>query len=439
MKKGLVFCFVVFSMILFSLNFVLGEVRINEVMPHDNNSWKDEWIEIYNDENFEINLTNWIIGDSNRNGDKKINLTIPAKEFALVVDKDISLDGQSGCNAFNIANKSCFELSTIGYYKLENDNENIFLYDNNSLIISNFSWTTSINSLGKSWGYDGSVWINCTPTPGQQNNCAQASPLICTSSYSCGSWTTCSNSNQTRICTNTTANCTTATHNITENQICSINFTQNTTTNTNLSIQLNWTNEEIINFDNFSIEVKAFNLLNYSYDIKIWLEFKDNDTIISDRYDENEEIWKSGTYFVEGFFSGGGNKTKDINLCLREDYTNFSGEAKIFVKLRKDNAIIVEVNYTINILPKTETSNNNSLLTTTIITNNTNNFTDTSNQNEIIRLGSKVNKETTETEDIKTEKNTIYKSKNEYIKEYAIYGFAILCVFLIILLLIDKK
>ena len=33
----------------------------------------------------------------------------------------------------------------------------------------------------------------------------------------------------------------------------------------------------------------------------------------------------------------------------------------------------------------------------------------------------------------------IYKSKSEYIKEYAIYGFSLLCIGLIILLLMDKK
>jgi len=253
-------------------------------------------------------------------------------------------------------------------------------------------------------------------------------PPACTSSYFCGSWTTCSNNNQTRICTNTTANCTTTTYNVTETQSCS--------TNSSIYLELNWTNSEIINSDEFDIEVKAFNLLDYDYDIKIWLEFKDNNTVISDRYDENEKEWKSGTYFVAGFFSGSGNDSEDITIRLREDYKNFSGEAKILARLREGDDTIKDINYTINILKKAETDNDDSLILAVSSTDNTN-ISD--KENEVIKLGSKNIKETNETEDIKTEKSTIYKSKNEYIKEYAIYGFAILCVFLIILLLIDRK
>src|SRR3989344_1819981 len=48
-------------------------------------------------------------------------------------------------------------------------------------------------------------------------------------------------------------------------------------------------------------------------------------------------------------------------------------------------------------------------------------------EEKIINLGGK---------DIKTKQ--VYKSKTQYIKEYAIYGFALFCVFVIIILIIKK-
>ena len=58
-----------------------------------------------------------------------------------------------------------------------------------------------------------------------------------------------------------------------------------------------------------------------------------------------------------------------------------------------------------------------------------------------------INQETSENDDliiigpksVKTENRIIYKSKKEYIREYSIYGLIGLCVFMIIVLLINKK
>jgi len=57
--------------------------------------------------------------------------------------------------------------------------------------------------------------------------------------------------------------------------------------------------------------------------------------------------------------------------------------------------------------------------------------------NSLIRL---TNSETynQQTEDIKTQNNILYQSKNELIKIYSIYGFAILCAILCVLLAFNK-
>jgi len=399
-KKSLVFCFIVVLLTLFSLSFILGEVRINEVElnPPGSSDSGNEWIELYSD--IEINLTNWIIRSSNGR-----NMT------------------------FNASFSEYYTLNTSTYLLTDSDNT-LTLRDNSEVLVFTTSSLSDSYNDDRTWQYCSGNWSFINSTLRQINNCTTSQTQSCIATSTCSN-SSCTNGNITQTCINTLSNCT----NSTTTQ--KINCSNSGTTNPSIFLNLTWTNEEIINSENFNIEVKAFNLLNYNYDLKIWLEFKNNETVISDRYDENEEGWKSGTYFVTGFFSENGNKTKDIMLRLREDYTNFSGEARIFAKLRMDNGIINQVNYTITLLEKTESDIDDSLLTTS--NSPTNITSENTNESSIIKIGSKTSKVIGETEGIKTEKSTIYKSKNEYIKEYAIYGFAILCVLLIILLLIDKK
>jgi len=416
-KKEMAFCFAVSFVILFSLSFVLGEVRINEVMynPECSND-NCEYLEIYSSSIINITLIDKY-GTSNR------TTNISVYEGYNLITKNLVSFLENWDNSTNI--------TEWGSLSLSNTADDIWIYNDTNLL-DYFNYTSSLGAdgNGKSLQYCSGNWTENTPTPGAVNNCtAESQTQTCTPSLTCSN-SSCTNGYITQTCINTSSTCINST--ITQNISCSTS----STTNSDISLNLTWTNGEIINGNNFSIEVKAFNLQNLSYDLKVWLEFKDNNTIISDRYDETDEEWKSGTYFIIGFFSGGGNKTKDINLHLREDYLNFSGEAKIFAKLREDSDTISEVNYTINVLEKTESGSDNILITATETTNNTNS---TNNETGIIKLGSKTSKKINPAEDIKTENSIVYKSKNEYIKEYAIYGFAVLCVFLIILLLIDKK
>jgi len=170
----------------------------------------------------------------------------------------------------------------------------------------------------------------------------------------------------------------------------------------------------------FEVNVKAFNL-NGSYDIKIYLE--DNGTIISEIYDVN---WKSGSYYVNNFFNETGNKSGSLKLRLQKKYENFTGEAAIYGKIRNNDKIIDEFSDNITVIKEEETiiekdSNDESL-------NGSLDLENIETASSIIRLN--------EPKDIKSAE--IWKSKIQYIKEYAIYGFALLCVIVIILLLIRK-
>ena len=149
-----------------------GQVVINEVMPHTNNLENCEWIEIYNNNTENISLINYEIGDNNsnnKNTNDKFNLTIPAGRFGLIVDKNCIKGNNSGCKAFNISNKSCFELSNIGS-GLNDDGDAVYLYDNASILQSNFTWNQNIKTDKNSWQrLPNNFWTAFPPSPGKRN------------------------------------------------------------------------------------------------------------------------------------------------------------------------------------------------------------------------------------------------------------------------------
>jgi len=191
-------------------------------------------------------------------------------------------------------------------------------------------------------------------------------------------------------------------------------------------LEAKWEESKIVNGDEFEIEIKAFNLKNQDYNVKVYITFEDNDTIISDRYDEEKDEWKSGMFYVDNLFSGPGNKSKDILLRIRDGYKEFVGNATLKIKI-EDEDYIFENN--IEILEKNEGIKKEKIEEN----EKTNSLKETENaglENQVIKLNNP--------KDIKIRENykTAYKSKTQLIREYAIYGFALFCVFVIIVLLI---
>jgi len=347
-------------------------------MPHTNNNYSGEWIEIYNEQNNEITLNNFKIGDLKRND--SINLTISAKGFGLIINKYNIKDGKSGCNAFNIENKSCFQLDTITSSGLSDSNESLFFYDNNSLLISNFSWTTDIKSSGKSWSFNNG-WERCLPTPAQENNCTIVNLY-----------------NQTINQTNDT---------ITKED------SKDEVKNTSLSID----DVEEIESYLFKIKVSAYNLESKNYDFKVYIE--DKEKIISDIYDENLSKWVSGNYYLNDYYVNQ-NISKTFDIKLKESYKNINGNVLLLVKIRENGktSIILSDNRTIKLNLKEITENKSEIQPV-------NNLSYTENEN-IIKLNSNEY----------PEEKTIYKSSNEKIKENLLIGFCIFLIIVIIVLLI---
>jgi len=198
-----------------------------------------------------------------------------------------------------------------------------------------------------------------------------------------------------------------------------------------ISLDIDWEDDEIINGKEFEIKITAENLEDEEYDVKVWIEFEENDTIISDRYGEDskgDDKWVSGTYYIYNLFNGPGDKTKDIELRIREDYGNFEGNAKIFFKIRG----VTEIERDIEILEREEERPRESKK---LIEESVDSEINSSLTGEVINLGNKAEKPIQE--DVKTNE-VIYESKNEVIKEYAVFGFALLCVSLSVLLVLNK-
>ena len=190
-----------------------------------------------------------------------------------------------------------------------------------------------------------------------------------------------------------------------------------------------------------SITLKAYNLLNKKYDVKVWIENDEGD-IISDRYGNysNKEIkWASGSYWAYSFIEGTGNKSEDMMIRIRDEYDNFSGDATIKALIQESDSEkdIDSFEDNIEILENNESNLGNSVTDYEDSSEINNTITSTSpNSDGVIVLGKKK-----ETKTATTEKNTdsiIYKSKNEYIKEYIPYAFGIVCIIIITFLVFDK-
>jgi len=167
--RNIIPLFILFQFLFFPC---FGQVVINEVMPHTNNLENCEWIEIYNNNTENISLINYEIGDNNsnnKNTNDRFNLTIPAGRFGLIVDKNCIKGNNTGCKAFNISNNFCFELSNIGS-GLNDDGDAVYLYDNTSILQSNFIWNKNIKTDKNSWQrLPNNFWTAFPPSPGKRN------------------------------------------------------------------------------------------------------------------------------------------------------------------------------------------------------------------------------------------------------------------------------
>ncbi len=145
---------------------------INEIMADPiADETLNEWIELYNDEDKEINASGWIIGDDNDND--TIEGGLYNKEGAIIVAFGYAIltdDATRAYNNFNVSNDAVrlyVDDSSIGN-GLSNDGETFYLYDNSHNLIDYKSYNKTTEGL--SWAYINGTLMRSAPSPGFSND-----------------------------------------------------------------------------------------------------------------------------------------------------------------------------------------------------------------------------------------------------------------------------
>lgn len=157
-----------FLIILFSPRcFIFANLQINEIM-YDLKTGSDEgreWIEIYNDNDFPVDLSSFRFFEADTS--HKIKLTqgdakVEAKSYAVIVSDPVKFktDWPNFTGAL-------FDSS----FSLNNDGEVLAIKDNDLNIIDQYAYNSSLGGAGdgKSLQKINRVWQGAMPTPGLEN------------------------------------------------------------------------------------------------------------------------------------------------------------------------------------------------------------------------------------------------------------------------------
>lgn len=123
-------------------------IILTEFMPYS----FIEWIEVFNDNDKPVELTNWVIKDSSTNIKSISNLKIASKSYAI------------------------FEFSSF----LNNDTDKIIFINHNNQIISQYEYPDNKFTLERSWSLINGSWCQSTITKNSSNasSCYQAPTSI---------------------------------------------------------------------------------------------------------------------------------------------------------------------------------------------------------------------------------------------------------------------
>ena len=226
-----------------------------------------------------------------------------------------------------------------------------------------------------------------------------------------------------------------------------IDDTDNDIADSEISLNLDWNSENIRNGKDFEISINAYNLQDKDYDLKVFIYGENENKPISQIY--NDGKWVNSNNYLIGFFKGGGDKTEDVKLRIKESFRSFNGEATIGVRLREKGTSVYkkEIQATIDILEADESADSNgNENSTSSDSDSADNSDNSDNQDNIDESNNKesltqytideevVHNLTPKTESIKTKENIVFKSKNELIKIYSIFAFVILIMIFFVLL-----
>ena len=202
-----------------------------------------------------------------------------------------------------------------------------------------------------------------------------------------------------------------------------------------ITLNLDWSGD-MKNGEEFEVTVRADNLEDKNYDVKVYIYDDDQNKPISQVY--NNLKWVSSTSYISEFFKGPGDESKSIKLRIKDSSRDFNGEAIIGVRMREHGKTIYmqEIEAEIDIQEAESASSSAGSSSSDAEDSGVgDNFNESINQGlgnineipitqEVIHLGNSKIK----SESIKSKKNIVYESKNELIKRYSIYSFTVLLV-----------
>ena len=159
-------CFIILMHI--SNGMIINEIMADTIADESLN----EWVELYNDQNVRVNVSNWIIGDDSDNDTiegglyNKEGTIIEAFGYAIITDEATRV-----YNNFNVSSDAVslyIDDSSIGGYGLSNNGETIYLYDNDENLIDEKIYNATTEDL--SWTFVNTTLFKSNPTPGFAND-----------------------------------------------------------------------------------------------------------------------------------------------------------------------------------------------------------------------------------------------------------------------------
>ena len=218
------------------------------------------------------------------------------------------------------------------------------------------------------------------------------------------------------------------------------------------SIEVDYPKSVEIN-EEFYFEISLNNFTDGDYDVKI--DILQNGERIAKIFDDSKNAFKSTYYFVNDGIKSGENSNK-FKLKIESSKDD---SAEIIIKIR-NSAEKTETfeNYTINIQPvseQEEKTKNNEINDSGEEEQEDNNANENIKGNKQINISNElpdiyninntnISEEVIylsppEPQNINKDSEIIFRSKNAKTAYYSIYGFALFCILLMILLIIDKR
>src|SRR3989344_80204 len=161
--------------IVFLLVLSLGSysaVLVNEILANGLNDPDSEWIELFNNESLDINLTNWKISETS-SSNFTLNATIPANGFIVLAGDFATFNAaypnvnSSGINVINI---------TISNFNLADSSGEVKLYNSSGALSDSIAYVQASGksfenvSIGRHPDGNPKMFNLTTPTPGAKND-----------------------------------------------------------------------------------------------------------------------------------------------------------------------------------------------------------------------------------------------------------------------------